>query len=252
MLLTVDNAKTSKGFAMGYYTGILYLAAHENSGIVNICPMADVAGCSKACLYKAGRGRFSHVQKGRIRKTVYYATQRHQFLNELARDIQRIANTARRLGMTPLIRLNGTSDIRWENQTFSLNLETAAYLKRYGGRKVEVNQTYQNLMELFPEIQFYDYSKLPTRNVPSNYDLTFSYSGVEMYKHAVRVAKERGMRIAVVFRTKEIIPKEFLGMRVIDGDDTDIRHLDPQGVVVSLYAKGPARKDTSGFVVSVS
>jgi hypothetical protein len=57
------------------------------------------------------------------------------------------------------------------------------------------------------------------------------------------------MRVAVVFRDKKTIPETFLNMQCVDGDDSDIRHLDPHGVVVALYAKGPAKKDFSGFVI---
>lgn len=252
MLLTVDNAKTSKGFKMGYYTGILYLAAYNNSGVTNVCPMAEVAKCNVACLYTAGRGKFDGVKAGRVRKTVLFFTHPSEFMNELARDIQRTVNTAFKLDMTPLIRLNGTSDILWENKKLVLDQKTVDYLKRYGGRDVKVGQEFPNLMSLFNDVQFYDYTKLPTRKTPENYDLTFSYSGVDTYQKIVEIARKANMRIAVVFRKKDIIPKEFLGFNVVDGDDTDIRHLDPKGVVVSLYAKGPAVKDNTGFVVDIA
>lgn len=249
MLLTVDNAKTSKGFKMGFYTGILYLAAHRNSRVTNVCPMADVAKCGNACLYKAGRGRFSSVEEARIKKTLRWVQDHSGFMNELVTDIQRIANTAKRLGMTPLIRLNGTSDIFWERNSVTLNLYTTTYLKRYGEKDVEDGQAFANVMELFPDVQFYDYTKIPTRTIPSNYDLTFSYSGVEEYQGMVAKAREKSMRVAVVFENESMIPDQFLGMPVVSGDDTDIRHLDPKGVVVSLYAKGPAKQDRTGFVV---
>jgi hypothetical protein len=38
-------------------------------------------------------------------------------------------------------------------------------------------------------------------------------------------------------------------MECIDGDDSDVRFIEPHAVVVALYAKGKAKKDTSGFVV---
>jgi hypothetical protein len=58
--------------------------------------------------------------------------------------------------------------------------------------------------------------------------------------------------MAVVFRSKHSIPKTFRGLRVVDGDKDDLRFLDPKGVVVALYAKGKATKDTSGFVIDVA
>jgi hypothetical protein len=138
----------------------------------------------------------------------------------------------------PLVRLNGTSDIRWE----------LIPCERDGVR-------YENVMYAFPELQFYDYTKIPNRGsgvgIPHNYDLTFSYSGVEEYQpHVVRARANAALRrIAVVFRHRDTIPAEFKGMKCVDGDDSDLRHTDPRGVVVALYAKGKARKDTSGFVV---
>ena len=58
--------------------------------------------------------------------------------------------------------------------------------------------------------------------------------------------------VAVVFRDK--IPKSYKGYEVIDGDDSDLRFLDKfksweTGGIVGLKAKGPAKKDKSGFVV---
>jgi len=103
---------------------------------------------------------------------------------------------------------------------------------------------------LFPEVQFYDYTKIANRqNLPANYDLTFSYSGTLAFQKYVTQAIESGMRIAAVFRNRADIPAKFLGLDCIDGDNSDIRHIDRKGVIVALYAKGKAKKDTSGFVI---
>jgi hypothetical protein len=105
-------------------------------------------------------------------------------------------------------------------------------------------------MEAFPDIQFYDYTKIANRKgIPSNYDLTFSYSGVKAYLPQVAKAQKALMRIAVVFRHVENIPKSFIGMKCIGGDNSDVRHIERQNVVVALYAKGPAKHDQTGFVV---
>jgi hypothetical protein len=55
--------------------------------------------------------------------------------------------------------------------------------------------------------------------------------------------------MAVVFRSKNDMPQHFLGRPVINGDADDLRFLDPDGVVVALYAKGAAKRDDTGFVV---
>lgn len=232
-LLAIDtNAKTVKGQKYGYMTGILYMAPSTISGH-NTCPMAKVAGCENACLYSAGRGAFNSVQQSRISKAQWFFSETNAFMNQLVLDIVRLIKKAKAANMIPLVRLNGTSDIRWENVSIV-----------FGGNP------YPNIMAMFPEVQFYDYTKIANRrNVPSNYDLTFSYSGMPGYQKYVTQAIEAGMRIAVVFRKREGIPASFMGLECVDGDDSDIRHIDPQGVVVALYAKGNAKTDLSGFVV---
>lgn len=232
-LLAIDtNAKTVKGQKYGYMTGILYMAPSTISGH-NTCPMAKVAGCENACLYSAGRGAFNSVQQSRISKAQWFFSERDSFMAQLVKDISKLATKADNAGMVPLVRLNGTSDIRWESIPVTIE-----------------GVTYPNVMAAFPGIQFYDYTKLSNRkNVPSNYDLTFSYSGMPGYQKYVAQAIAEGMRIAVVFRNREGIPASFMGLECVDGDDSDIRHINPQGVVVALYAKGNAKTDLSGFVV---
>jgi hypothetical protein len=236
-LLAIDtNAKTVKGQKYGFMTGILYMAPSTISGF-NTCPMAKIAQCEAACLYSAGRGAFSSVQQSRINKAVLFHTQRQAFMLQLVKDIEKLIRKAAKAGMIPLVRLNGTSDIRFENIRFDYE---------FAHGKIR-NVT---IFEIFPEVQFYDYTKLANRKgVPVNYDLTFSYSGVVAYQKYVNQAIKAGMRIAAVFRSRKDIPETFLGMQCVDGDDSDIRHLDPQGVIVALYAKGNAKKDLTGFVV---
>lgn len=135
-------------------------------------------------------------------------------------------------GLKACVRLNGTTDIRWEN----------------------IKYMHHTIFELFPSIQFYDYTKIANRrNLPNNYHLTFSYSEANpIYQRQVKIAQENGLNIAVVFRDKESIPKSFLGLPVIDGDKTDKRFLDPSQCIVALYAKGKAKYDASGFVVDTA
>jgi hypothetical protein len=231
-LLTIDtNAKTVKGQKYGYMTGIVYLAPYNISGN-NVCPMASIAQCDKACLYSAGRGAFNNVQQSRINKTKYFYDDRQSFMLQLVRDITKLVAKAKKLDMIPLVRLNGTSDIKWENVTFDYNNDTVT------------------IFDVFPDVQFYDYTKIANRtDLPKNYDLTFSYSGVIAYQKYVNIAIANGMRIAAVFRKRENIPSTFMGLECIDGDDSDIRHIDPKGVIVALYAKGKAKTDTTGFVI---
>ena len=233
-LLSVSaDAKTVKGETLGFLTGILYLAPATTTKW-NTCSMAAIAGCDKACLYTAGRGAMSNVAQGRINKTIWFFTERNSFMQQLAKNVRSLKVKAKNKQLTLLIRLNGTSDIRWETVGFT-----------------DADGTeYVNIFEAFPEVQFYDYTKIANRkDIPANYDLTFSYSGVEGFQPFVEKAQSSGMRMAVVFRKVEDIPQTFRGIPVVSGDQSDVRHLDEQGVIVALYAKGKAKLDQSGFVV---
>ncbi len=233
-MLSIDtNPKTVKGQQYGFMTGVLYLAPYKLSGY-NVCPMAEIAQCHGPCLNTAGRGAFNSTQQARIRKTKLFFENRTAFFAKLIPSIRSLIRKADKRGLIPLCRLNGTSDIKWENVDFW-----------YEGVQ------YSNIFSMFPDLQFYDYTKYPERHVAgiANYDLTFSYSGVDAFQPYVLRAVADGQRIAVVFRKRDSIPDRFLDSTVVDGDASDLRHLDPPGVVVGLYAKGLAKRDQSGFVV---
>lgn len=231
-LLETNNAKTVKGESLGYLTGILYLAPANESGRANLCPFAT-KGCAKACLFRAGRGVMKPIYDARMRKTDYLLDHPDAFMNSLRWDIQMVARCAKRRGLKPAIRINGTSDM------CKLAMQMA---------------------DEFPEVTFYDYTKNPKpwlRHRP-NYVTTFSRSGSN--DEACLDALQHGVNVAVVFdalpgiRTKRVagkLPNKWRGYKVIDGDTHDLRFLDPKGVVVGLRAKGrrAQRLDTHGFVV---
>lgn len=242
-----NNAKTVKGDGE-YETAIMYLAPFKAAMMGNVCPMAVQAGCVAGCLNTAGRGRMSNVQQARINKTKRYFADRAKFMGELVDNLARFVRYCERKGVKPAVRLNGTSDIQWE-------VAHPAY--RDGKR-------YASIFEAFPEVQFYDYTKVykrAYRQLPANYRLVLSYSAANgAYQEAVtKAARETGCNVAVVYRTKAQRDAEIStphgwslglnGRQVIDGDSDDLRFLDPQGVIVGLYAKGAAKQDTSGFVV---
>ena len=224
-----SDAKTIKGQSIGFMTGILYLAPSNLSGY-QVCPLAKLAQCEKPCLNSAGRGAFNSVQKARIAKTKAFFEHRIDFMDNLIYSINALIRKAKRENLTPLVRLNGTSDIAFEN------------IKHNG----------KTIFEHFPNTQFYDYTKHATRkNIPANYDLTFSYSGVKTFAPIVAKARLNNAlsRIAVVFDKVENIPNTFLNLQVIGGDNSDVRHTEPNNTIVALYAKGKAKNDLSGFVV---
>jgi hypothetical protein len=225
-ILGTASAKTVKGEKIGYLTAIVYLKPS-----IKICPHSKLAGCLNPCLQSAGRGAFNSVQAARESKTRFYHENQQAFLLSVAADIWSLLNTAKNRGLTPLVRLNGTSDIPYEN--------------------LEVMDN-KNIFQLFPEVQFYDYTKHPSRKIegktPGNYDLTYSYSGLTPEKVTIKgILNPSNSRVAVVFQSQRDIPSTFKGWTTIDGDNTDVRHIEPKTVVVALYAKGKAKNDNSGF-----
>ena len=184
------STKTNKSMAYGYANFIMYLAPHKLSGH-NVCPGATI-GCIESCLNESGRGNW--VEKNGKINPIHQA------------------------------RLNGTSDLRWENDWQNFNI-----------------------IKYFSDIQFYDYTKLwNRRNLPANYHLTFSRA--ESNQEQTLSAIVNGLNISAVFRSE--LPKQYLGLNVINGDKHDLRFLDPLRSCVGLIAKGKAKHDTSGFVIN--
>ena len=227
-LLSVGNPKILKGMKQGYMTYILHLAPANVSGY-ETCPKRT-QGCTAACLNTAGRGGMfkkgettNMIQQARIRKTKMFFEDRENFLATLESDIRKAIKQAEKKGLIPVFRLNGTSDIAWE---------------KYG------------IIQKFPDVQFYDYTKILGRKVNglANYHLTFS--DADGNDDDVLKAFEQGYNVATVFGIKKSqpMPETYNGVPVFNGDESDLRFLDPKGVVVGLYAKGKAKKDTSGFV----
>jgi hypothetical protein len=239
-LLSVGNPKTLKGMEQGYNTYILHLAPATLSGY-NTCPKAT-HGCVAACLNTAGRGGMfkrgentNTIQKARIRKTQFFYEKRDCFMRTLVADIELAIKQSAKKGLIPVFRLNGTSDLSWEKYSVVRN-----------------GELFTNIFAAFPNVQFYDYTKVIGRKVAgiTNYHLTFSMADGN-YLDCKR-AVEEGLNIAVVFGIKKgtAMPKKFFNsnMTVFNGDESDLRFLDPKNSIIGLYAKGKAKKDTSGFV----
>ena len=246
-LLSTENAKTSKGEKLGITTYISYLAPHtQNSKGVNLCPHAS-KGCAKACLFQSGSARFDSVQEGKINKTEFFLADRKAYMDKLYNELERAERLHgaiegdkqyKKNGIDVLrykkfaVRLNGTSDIAFE--------------------KLKVKDD-KNIMELFPNIQFYDYTKNPKRmykylnkELPSNYHLTFSRSE-DNDKECMDILAKGG-NVAIVFGVKNVndFPTEYKGYRVINGDETDLRFLDDDNVIVGLKYKLVTGKGTKG------
>lgn len=257
-LLGIDsNPKTVKGQKFGYVTAILYLSPHNVSG-VQLCPTSELAGCAATCLNTAGRGGMAAgnrtmtapngeeipdntVQRARLARTNLFITDRPAFLAQLVAEIEKAERRVARIARARhkkirlAVRLNGTSDIRWESIPV-----------------IRDGIEYPNVFAAFPTIQFYDYTKIPNRRISGipNYALTFSYSDrPEFAPIVIKALKHYGQAVNFAAVFKGTAPSCFLGRPVINGDESDLRFLDAPGHTVALTAKGRARRDVSGFVV---
>lgn len=220
LLAVGTNAKTSKGDSELALTAIMYLAPADISGH-EVCPSRS-EGCTQACLFTAGRGAMTSVQKARIAKTQRYFQDQAGFLADLHSDLSLFAAYCAQEKLQGYVRLNGTSDIKWEDHS---------------------------IFSHYPSIRFYDYTKRSDRdfgNLPNNYKLT--YSRDETMTTEELVEKTKHVNVAVVF---DSVPTEYNGVKVIEGDLTDLRWEDPPQVIVGLKAKGMAKKDTSNFVIKL-
>lgn len=222
-----SDAKTIKGVAFNWMTGILYLAPSDEAQVINTCPHAS-QGCRISCLFTAGRGAFEKTRQARIKKTIYFKENRLSFLNDLSKDIIALGKKAKKKGMRACVRLNGTSDLPWERMMDDKGL---------------------TLMQKHDDIQFYDYTKNFKRmreylrgEMPSNYHLTFSRS--ESNNAEADEVFKLGGNVAIVYKNPPA-PSDC----VVNGDKSDLRFTDPDNVIVALKAKGKAKKDTSGFVL---
>lgn len=211
-----------------YHTAILYLSPADSVAGVNVCPMAYIAECDEPCLNTSGRGAMTSVQLARQAKTALYRDYPAIFWAMLDADIKKFQRYCKRRGLIPVVRINGTSDL-----------------------VVEVKAPW--ILTGNPDVVFYDYTKILTRDVSAfpNYSLTLSYSeaNADYAKTALQQALKTRQNLAVVFGNA--IPSTFLGLPVISGDDDDMRFLDPIDgpYVIALTAKGKAKNDTSGFVI---
>jgi hypothetical protein len=218
-----SNAKTALTASV-VESVILHLSPSDLSGR-NVCPFAS-AGCRSACLNTSGRGTMDSVQSARLRKTQLLFENKYEFWRLLVEDLERLSRRADKKGLQAVARLNGTSDLPWERMRDPLSGLT--------------------VFEMFPEVTFYDYTKVPgRRNLPKNYHLTFSLSEDNREQALSELAD--GRNVAVVFAS-EHFPTEYMGYPVVSGVESDLRYLDAPGVIVALCAKGQAKTDTSGFV----
>lgn len=263
-LFSTDSAKAAKASGFGYLNAIHYMAPATLGGAGNMCSHYTIA-CFLNCLgWQSGQASMvkdldngtNNVRESRKLKAQLFMQDRANYMNRLARDIIALDKRAMREGLKLCVRLNGSSDLRFERISFEIDAKTSKALAAYYGllENCDINATYYagrkfTLPALFPEIQFVDYTKNPNRlgNAPDNLDLTLSYS-VENSADCVK-ALMAGHNVAMIFDGG--LPESFAGFPVINGDLHDLRHLDPKGGhIVGLTPKGRrAKLDQTGFII---
>ena len=231
------NPKLSKS-SQGYYPTILHLAPAGVAGLQNVC-LYSSPDCRAICLYYAGRGgilesgcNLNNIMRVRIARTRSFLLDKDYFLRELDLDIITGKSIAKKKGLKFCCRLNGTSDIAFENYSFT----------DYWGNHQH------SIVHKHKDVQFYDHTKNYNRiseNFIHNLYLLYSYSGYN--EHLCKKLLTKGINVAVVFKDK--LPETFWGYPVFDGDESDLRFLDPQEHIIGLKAKGYAKKIKTKMVI---
>lgn len=220
--------KHEKSKKYGELTLSLYLAPAKMSGY-EVCA-GRTEECTVLCLNQSGKNigaqqeRGDYINESRITKTKLFFEHRDFFMDWLINEIEAAKRKAKHMTMKLSVRLNNTSDL-------------SPVLFAKNGK---------NILEMFPEIQFYDYTKIPNRvklmeRYP-NYDVTFSYSGYNLSKCQEMLLNN--VRVAVVFK---VVPEQFMGYPVIDGDKYDMRYKDDKAVIVGLKYKTVRNKLKSDY-----
>jgi pyruvate carboxylase len=169
------------------------------------------------------------IQNARIKKTRLFFEHNEFFMEWVIEEIKKAKRKAENAGYYFSVRLNGTSDIDWQNAKF----------KGY------------NLFEIFPDVQFYDYTKSHKKfeDKADNYHLTYSYTGRNWDK--CKVLLEAGHNVAMVFnvRKETDLPSMYKGYKVVNGDLTDYRVADAKGIIVGLKWKRIANKQNEAQIL---
>lgn len=244
------NPKTEKS---EIETRILHLSPAESSG-VNVCPGAK--NCKAICLHFAGNPAYMNTkQAARIRRTLAYAADSQRFGKLLILSI--LHNYVKQSDEILAVRLNGTSDIVWEDLDLMIDREFSTLCWIKFGAMVPIGK--RNIFEIFnhirehsgQDVRFYDYTKVKHNWAECKrlgYHLTVSYDGADNIANAkiVRDALFHGVNVAAAFNVKkgQDLPKSWMLQStvrtVIDGDRSDYRPADSHGGhIVGLRFKLP-------------
>lgn len=234
------SQKHAKAETYNEHTYTIYLAPANSSGF-EVCP-GRTAECTRLCLNMSGRNKIgsytadNKIEKARIKKTQLLHENREFFVNWVIEEIKTAKAKAEALGFRFSVRLNNTSDISPE----------MFYVRKNGVK--------MNLLQIFPDVQFYDYTKVASRvslvKKYPNYDLTYSFSGVNL-DTCLEMLKNN-IRVAMVFAPK--LPETYLGYTVENGDLFDMRYLQPKNIIVGLKFKSVRNTipTDSKFVIDIT
>jgi hypothetical protein len=222
-----SNAKQAKNEGKGYLSYNLSLAPHKLSGH-SMCARAEIAGCDKTCLGdKTGRNEFDINKQAKINRTLFYKDSPEQFITTLHDDIYRAERKAKKNDLKLLVRLNNYSDNPWE-------------------------LLYPDLFDLHPYTQYMDYTKLPYRkDLPDNYDLTYSLSAKIESKHDFAKCMDHYLRCSLVVSKmlfdivfKDMSETDSISTRIdgqtfflLNGDIHDMTFTRPKNTILVLREK---------------
>lgn len=241
MNLLNTNTKLLKTIANWQYLVAGLTIAPHNIGGHNVCE-ASTAACRAACvLWWTGRTVTKPVRDAMIRRKTLLFSNPKEFERLLRQDLERLIAKAEKAALKPACRLNVASDLDW-----------------------------RHIIEDYPQISFYDYTKVKRRlkhNLP-NYQVTYSYHERSPWQ-TTRAQLERGSNVAAIFSTRYHPQSGTIGKLpdswtianreypVIDGDSHDVRlsALDGSGVIVGLRFKGSLKRRlraiNAGFCLNV-
>lgn len=229
-----NGHKHLKAYKYGELVYTIYLAPGNMSGY-EVCKGRSKE-CSSLCLNESGMNKMSmnkdRINKSRITKTKLIFEEKDFVTRWIIEEIKSGIRKANLKGYKFSVRLNNTSDISPEDFYIIEN-----------GIKL-------NLLQLFPDVTFYDYTKIPERvdliNKYKNYDLTFSFNGYNL--NTCKRMLKNNIRVAMVFKK---LPDVYLGYKVISGDQYDMRYRDPNNVIIGLQYKRVRNKlsDNIKFVI---
>ena len=223
-----------------YFSAIQHLSPSDESGIFNTCPFASKE-CRELCLKTTYRMRSDPSTKARINRTALLSQDPETYFHLLTGEILATHLKAEKLGKKAAIRLNGTSDIRWEKRSVNL-----------------FGESYNNIFDAFPEIIFYDYTKFPLDKMQKalqqkNYFFVYSLSEKSTSLSEAKEYQDIGINTAAVFLDK--FPQEFSlnGQEypTLNGDESDLIFTYPKNHIICLKAKGKAKTQKSTFVNSI-